>query len=233
MLIVLLLTAIVNVALACFVLLKNIREWTNRLFAVVATSVAGWTLGICLATQVSSSLPLFLTARFTFAMAATAVYTLLLLFESLTCRPSFPVSGPVIVFGVLTVWRCRPDHIRAPVSRLRNVLACLRGDKHLQEPFSTQVHPWSVEISIDLPGARPPVPRPARSRHEPTSAAGLPSIESESIRSALQPAHDCCHRSRNSQASPDGYACCREKGSCLFRGFRHGRTGSECSHNSR
>ena len=103
MFIVLLLTAIVNVALACFVLLKNIREWTNRLFAVVATSVAGWTLGICLATQVSSSLPLFLTARFTFAMAATAVYTLLLLFESLTCRPSFPVSGPVIVFGVLTV----------------------------------------------------------------------------------------------------------------------------------
>ena len=104
MFIVLLLTAVVNVILACFVLLKNLREWTNRLFAVVATSVAGWTLGICLATQVSGNLPLFITARFTFAMAATAVYTLLLLFESLTCRPFFPVSGPVIVFGVLTVW---------------------------------------------------------------------------------------------------------------------------------
>jgi len=43
MFIVLLLTAIVNVALACFVFEEH-PEWTNRLFAVVATSVAGWTL---------------------------------------------------------------------------------------------------------------------------------------------------------------------------------------------
>jgi len=102
MFIILLLTAVVNLTLACFVLLKKIHEWTNRIFAAFATSVAGWTLGICLATQTSANLPLFITARFTFAMAAIAVYALLVLFESLTRKPFFPVTRSVIVFGVLT-----------------------------------------------------------------------------------------------------------------------------------
>jgi PAS domain S-box-containing protein len=100
--VILFLTAVVNIAIACFVLLKNSHDWTNRFFAIVATAIAGWTIGICFATQAPTVLPLYITARFTFATAAIAIYALLLLFESITSKPFFPKSPLVALFGLLT-----------------------------------------------------------------------------------------------------------------------------------
>lgn len=106
-LIVLSFVTMLNLGLALLVYNKDPSRWINRIFAIFAMTVAGWTAGTYLGTTYAETPAGLLAGRAAFAMAGLSVYALLVFLHifpgSLRLPRSYPVKGFATLAAILTL----------------------------------------------------------------------------------------------------------------------------------
>ncbi len=175
---------------------KSPPQWPNRFFAVFAASLGICTLRILPATHPSTRLPLFLAARLASAMAAISTHSLLVLFESLTSKPTPPASSPVSYFEFLTA--CFPalgckDLVATTPSFERNAVRPKYGPLH---PAYATFLVGCIATSVVISVSQLKYPRaPLRSQYLSGPGLGL------AICRAIADAHNATIRVDNNRRS--------------------------------